>query len=44
MPKAWLCHNPSYVFTKDDYVRLKVEADRLFQLIIERLRTEGIVE
>jgi uncharacterized protein (UPF0332 family) len=37
-------YNPSYVFTKDDYTRFKVEADRLFEFIIERLRKEGMVE
>lgn len=37
-------YNPSYVFTKDDYARFKVEADSLFELIIERLRIEGMVE
>jgi len=37
-------YNPSYVFTKDDYAQFKVEADSLFELIIECLRKEGMVE
>lgn len=37
-------YNPSYVFTKEDYARFKVEADSLFELIIECLRKEGMVE
>ena len=37
-------YNPSYIFTKDDYARFKVEADSLFELIIEHLRIEGMVE
>jgi uncharacterized protein (UPF0332 family) len=37
-------YNPSYVFTKDDYTQFKVEADSLFELIIEHLRKEGMVE
>jgi uncharacterized protein (UPF0332 family) len=37
-------YNPSYVFTKDDYTRFKVEAGSLFELILERLRKEGMVE
>jgi hypothetical protein len=37
-------YNPSYVFTKDDYTHFKVEADSLVELIIERLRKEGMME
>lgn len=37
-------YNPSYVFTKDDYLSFKQEADRLFEQIMERLRKERMVE
>jgi uncharacterized protein (UPF0332 family) len=37
-------YNPSYVFTKDDYARFKLEADSLFEKIMECLRKEGMVE
>lgn len=37
-------YNPSYVFTKEDYAGFKREAEGLFGQIMERLRTDGMVE